>query len=132
MLRHNAHLLLCFIFASQASQGVSLADVAVACTLAPLWRAVLGADARAAYPATTAWLQQTHAQPAFASVLGALQLCEAQGWVAPAKADKKKKKGKGADGVGEDGAGSQQQQQDQQRTESHELDPEKAAKKVGP
>jgi hypothetical protein len=113
---------------------VSLADVAVACTLAPLWRAVLGPDARAAYPATTAWLQQTHAQPAFASVLGALQLCEAQGWVAPAKADKKKKKkGKGADGAGEDGAGSQQQQQqDQQRTESQELDPEKAAKKVGP
>lgn len=53
------------------SGGLTLADVAVACALLPLFQSVLGQEAQAAYPATCQWLLASSKNPHFSKVLGA-------------------------------------------------------------
>ncbi|KIY98671.1 hypothetical protein MNEG_9290 [Monoraphidium neglectum] len=115
---------------------LTLADVAVACALLPLWRGVLGEDVRAGFPATGAWLRGAAESEHFAPVVGEVKFCAASGWAEPAAApaDKKKKKKKGAAAGATEGGEQQQQQQDDEGGEGggdkEELDPEKAAKKA--
>lgn len=55
----------------QVGSSLTLADVSVLCAALPLFRSVLGADARAAYPATCAWLASSSGgNPHFSRVLG--------------------------------------------------------------
>ena len=113
----------------QVASGLTLADVAVACALLPLFQSVLGTQAQQAYPSTCRWLLSFSQLPHVAKVLGAVSLCDtAADWLAPsAKPEhgKKKKKKKSAGGEGAE-EGEQQQQQGPKEEE----DPEKAAKKV--
>lgn len=51
--------------------GPTLADVAVACALLPLWEGVLGADVRGGFPKVDAWLQSVAGHAAFVAVTGA-------------------------------------------------------------
>jgi elongation factor 1-gamma len=118
--------------ALQVGDGVTLADVGIACALLPLFQSVLGTEAQKGYPSTCKWLLSFSQLPHAARVLGAVNLCDAAAdWVAPSlKPDhgKKKKKKKSAGGDGAEGGDQQQQQQ--QQSPKEEDDPEKAAKKV--
>ncbi|GFH19078.1 GST C-terminal domain-containing protein, partial [Haematococcus lacustris] len=62
--------------------SLSLADVALACVLQPLFSCVLGPRDREAHPAVTDWMNWVAAVPEVAKVLGPLQLNSGEGWVA--------------------------------------------------
>lgn len=51
-------------------RAATLADVAVACALLPLFQGVLGGDVRAAFPAVSKWLEGTARSEPFAAVMG--------------------------------------------------------------
>lgn len=108
------------------TDGTTAADVAMVCTLMPLFATVLSQQARQAFPNVARYLTACAALPPFAKVLGKASFCtEADGWHCAAadaqKSDKKAAKGGAAGGKLADGANG---------TDKEEVDPVKAAKKV--
>ena len=75
-------------------EAVTLADIVLACALLYPFKLVLDAGARAAYPSVTRWFVTCVNQPAFASVLGEVALCETP--AQPAKGGAKGGKAVGA------------------------------------
>ncbi|GFH11824.1 valyl-tRNA synthetase, partial [Haematococcus lacustris] len=117
--------------------SLSLADVALACVLQPLFSCVLGPRDREAHPAVTDWMNWVAAVPEVAKVLGPLQLNSGEGWVsAPSAAapagtaagGKKKKAGVAQDS--QDGkAAAEVGASAEAAAEVDDQDPEKAARK---
>lgn len=56
--------------AALLGDGLTLADINVACSLVGLYQAVLGVDVQAQHPNVGAWLQGIVAQPHFKAILG--------------------------------------------------------------
>ncbi|KAL6761966.1 tRNA synthetases class I-domain-containing protein [Haematococcus lacustris] len=117
--------------------SLSLADVALACVLQPLFSCVLGPRDREAHPSVTDWMNWVAAVPEVAKVLGPLQLNSGEGWVsAPSAAapagtaagGKKKKAGVAQDS--QDGkAAAEAGAAAEAAAEVDDQDPEKAARK---
>ncbi|KAG2489910.1 hypothetical protein HYH03_011547 [Edaphochlamys debaryana] len=112
---------------------VTLADVALAAALAPLFEGVLGKGAQAHFGPVVAWLAACRALPQFEKALGAPSLSSAEGeWVEPSKkeaAGGKKKKGKGS-AKESDLSAPETPAAPASAAAAEELDPEKAAKKA--
>eukprot|EP00198_Chlamydomonas_reinhardtii_P003536 XP_001692872.1 predicted protein [Chlamydomonas reinhardtii] len=113
--------------------SLTLADVAVAAALTPLFESALGRGLQAQLAAVLGWLAGCQALPQFQKGLGTPGLCAAEGeWVEPKKdAGKeggKKKKGKG--GAAPAAAGDASGSTPATPAATEPLDPEKAAKKA--
>ncbi|GIL56694.1 hypothetical protein Vafri_11999 [Volvox africanus] len=116
----------------------TLADVAVAAALTPLFESVLGRKLQEHFAPVVAWLGSCQRLPQFERALGSPGLCSSEEeWVAPVKkeaAGKKKKAKGGAKDVAADGAAASATAATNSTTAATaaavELDPEKAAKKA--
>lgn len=66
----NSRLLLVCAWLLQVSDGITIADIAVAAVLQPLLSGVLGAEARAPFPETMRWFAAMLQQEQVAAALG--------------------------------------------------------------